>query len=441
MFKRTNPDIDYDALERRVAEILDSAKASGPEGLPDWPSRTPPSEAPRSWTRRAAHRMQRWPLLGRGVRWLIDKTRPVRQAGPWGVLKGRARGGVARLRRRPVVGPLVAWGVGLVRLGHTRTLLGELQAQQERLEQDLQDHARRLADQQAALTGHDQRIEGLQADLGPIAEAAEARRREIQQLRERVTLQAAGEATSPATGVEGASSSHAPGEAEPEMAAFYEALEDHFRGSETAVEASFHAYRQWVEDCAPIQAGMGLLDLGCGRGEWLAVLAAAGLPVEGVETNPAALERCRARGLPVQEADLLAALQARAPESLGAITAFHVAEHLPFPRLLTVLQESLRVLAPGGRLVLETPNPENLNVGAHTFHLDPTHARPLPPSLLEFAAAYLGFAHVAVERLHPVPEAYRAPEEGAVATHVNARLYGPQDYALIATKGEEGQAQ
>ena len=406
MFKRTNPDIDYDALERRVNEILASTEASAPEALPEWPTRTPPPETLWSRARRTAHRMRRWPVVGRGAQWLIEKTRPFRPFGIRSELKDRARYVVLRLRGWPVVGPVVGWGVGLVRVGHTRVLLGELQAQQERLEQDLQDHA--------------QRIEGLRAELDPVTAAVEQRRREVQQLRERVTLQTGSGAAGPATEGDGVGTAHGSTAVDPAL-----------------IEASSHAYRPWIEDCAPVQAGMAVLDLGCGRGEWLAALAAAGLPVEGVETNPVALQRCRDRGLPVHEADLLDALQGYGAESLGAITAFHVAEHLPFPRLLTVLQESLRVLAPGGRLVLETPNPENLNVGAHTFHLDPTHVRPLPPSLLAFAAEYLGFAHVTVERLHPVPDAYRAPEEGAVATHVNARLYAPQDYALIATKGEE----
>ncbi len=409
-----------------------------------------------SWARQAACRIRRWPVVGRGLQWLIDKTRPLRQPGIRSELKERIRGIVACLRGRPILGPVVAWGVGLVRLGHTRVMLGELQARQERLEQVLQEQAhsleafeagqkelRRYLDaQQTNLKDHYERIKGLRADLDPVTTAVEEQRREIQQLRERITLQIGSEADRPAAeGVGAASSPGSPG-SDSALAAFYEALEDEFRGSEEALEASFYVQRRWIEDCAPVQSGLPVLDLGCGRGEWLTVVAAGGFSAEGVETNPVALQRCRARGLSVQETDLLTALQERAPESLGAITAFHVAEHLPFPRLLTVLQESLRVLAPGGRLVLETPNPENLNVGAHTFHLDPTHIRPLPPSLLSFAAEYLGFVQVTVERLHPVPEVYRAPlDEGAVAAHVNTRLYAPQDYALVATKSEEGAMQ
>lgn len=144
-----------------------------------------------------------------------------------------------------------------------------------------------------------------------------------------------------------------------------------------------------------------LLDIGCGRGEWLHLLRARGLPAHGLDLNPANAS------LPVVPSGLTSPPLTRVPTwrsrkpAAGAITAFQVVEHLEFPVLMAFLTEARRVLAPGGILILETPNPENLNVATRTFWLDPTHVRPLPSELLEFAASYAGLEPVSILRLNP----------------------------------------
>jgi SAM-dependent methyltransferase len=160
---------------------------------------------------------------------------------------------------------------------------------------------------------------------------------------------------------------------------FYPTLEHHFRGSTEDLRERLGAYQRWIQDLpkGPVA------DLGCGRGEWLELLGEWGLAATGVDLNAPNVAGMRARGLDVHHADALAWLQAQPESSLAAVTSFHVIEHLPFGVLLRLVQEARRVLIPGGRLIMETPNPENVIVATQTFWLDPTHVRPLPPALLE----------------------------------------------------------
>lgn len=200
-------------------------------------------------------------------------------------------------------------------------------------------------------------------------------------------------------------SSGAPGTAVPAGAAaaeegFYPTLEHHFRGSTEDLRARLGAYRRWIED---LPAGP-VADLGCGRGEWLELLGEWGVSATGVDLNAPNVEGMRARGLDVHHADALEWLQAQPEGSLAAVTSFHVIEHLPFGVLLRMVQEARRVLVPGGRLIMETPNPENVIVATQTFWLDPTHVRPLPPALLEVVVRDAGFELEALLRLNPPAE-------------------------------------
>lgn len=182
--------------------------------------------------------------------------------------------------------------------------------------------------------------------------------------------------------------------------AFYPTLEHHFRGSTEDLRQRLGAYRQWMDG---LPAGP-VADLGCGRGEWLELLGEWGIDSIGVDLNAPNVQGMRDRGLKVQHADALEWLQAQPADSLAAITSFHVIEHLPFGVLLRLVQEARRVLRPGGRLIMETPNPENVIVATQTFWLDPSHVRPLPPALLEVIVRDAGLELEALLRLNP-PEA------------------------------------
>jgi len=128
-------------------------------------------------------------------------------------------------------------------------------------------------------------------------------------------------------------------------------------------------------------------------------------------------------------------LQDQVPNSLGAVTAFHVVEHLSFEVIVDALDQVLRVLKPGGLVILETPNPDNVLVGSKNFYFDPTHRNPIPSATLEFLVRNRGFANVRVLPLNPPEPWFRVPEDGsAVARAFNEYFCGPQDYAVIAEK-------
>ncbi|MBS0630726.1 MAG: methyltransferase domain-containing protein [Verrucomicrobia bacterium] len=217
------------------------------------------------------------------------------------------------------------------------------------------------------------------------------------------------------------------------FARFYLAFENRYRGSEAEISQRLAIYLPVLtEIAAPPE--LPVLDLGCGRGEMLQLLRDAGLKARGVDTNEEMLKRCRSAGHEVVSADAIAYLAKLPDGSCRAITAFHLIEHLPFPKLLELLQEARRVLVPGGALILETPSCHNLLVAATTFHSDPTHNHPLPATLMSFALEHTGFAAIELRFLHPYPEDMKLAETSEENKRFNEYFYGAQDYALIARR-------
>jgi SAM-dependent methyltransferase len=214
--------------------------------------------------------------------------------------------------------------------------------------------------------------------------------------------------------------------------AFYVAFEDRFRGTREDIKQRVSIYLPIVRAAGAGVAEAPVLDVGCGRGEWLELLREEQLRARGVDVNPVAVAGCRARGLDVVATDALDCLRDLPHESLGAISAIHVIEHLPFAQLVELFAEARRVLRPGGVAIFETPNPENLVVGACNFYYDPTHERPLPPEPFRFILESHGFERVEIMRLHPdthpVDLSFLPAELAAVLAQ---RLFGPQDYALV----------
>jgi len=214
---------------------------------------------------------------------------------------------------------------------------------------------------------------------------------------------------------------------DPQLEKLYSALEDRFRGTRDEIKERFREYLPYVTDQRPV------IDLGCGRGEWLEVLHYSGIEARGVDNNHLQVEQCRARGLDVTEGDFLVQLQGMPAESVGAITGFHIIEHLSFNALVALLNEVMRVLRPGGVVIFETPNPDNVVVGSHYFYLDPTHRHPLPSELMEFVFKHQGFQEIEVLNLHPW-DSGRVAGESQLAERFNGYFYGPMDYAIVGRK-------
>ena len=153
-----------------------------------------------------------------------------------------------------------------------------------------------------------------------------------------------------------------------------------------------------------------------------------------MDINRIAVERCIALGMDAVEIDAIEYLQNLPDGSLGAVTAFHLIEHLSFKVFIRFLDEIVRVLKSGAIAILETPNPENILVGAYKFYLDPTHRNPLPAPTIKFLVESKGFCHVKIELLHPYEEESKINEDTELARRFNEYFFSPQDYALLGYK-------
>ena len=209
---------------------------------------------------------------------------------------------------------------------------------------------------------------------------------------------------------------------------FYRAFEDKHRGARELIKSRLRVYLPFLLPLAATHSGCSVLDLGCGRGEWLELLQENSIVASGVDLDDSMLAACRELGLDVANEDAIDHLKSLPDQSRLAITGFHIAEHLPFSLLQTLFIEARRVLKPNGLLILETPNPENLVVGTASFFLDPTHQRPLPSQLLQFLAEHHGFARVKILRLQ---EEHRLLESAQIGLYDVLAGVSP-DYAIVA---------
>jgi SAM-dependent methyltransferase len=211
---------------------------------------------------------------------------------------------------------------------------------------------------------------------------------------------------------------------------FYKAFEERYRGCRELIKARLAVYLPFVEPLLDAYPAVAAVDLGCGRGEWLELLVQTGFTPMGIDSDIGMLESCLKLNLPVEHGDALAYLCALPDESQAVISAIHLVEHITFDQLRTLVDEALRALKPGGLLIMETPNPENIVVATRNFYLDPTHQRPIPSMLLAFVAEYAGFARVKILRLQ---------ESKDIAHRTDVSLQdvitgASPDYSIVAQK-------
>ncbi|MBN2106168.1 MAG: methyltransferase domain-containing protein [Deltaproteobacteria bacterium] len=214
--------------------------------------------------------------------------------------------------------------------------------------------------------------------------------------------------------------------------ALYVLFEEKFRGTREEIRQRLQKYLHFIQRAGAGTSQYPVLDLGCGRGEWLELLENTGYTAAGIDLNRVMVEQCRARNLNAAEADALGYLRDLPDGSLGALTSFHMVEHIPWRDVVAVFDEAFRVLRPGGCVIFETPNPENLIVGSCTFYNDPLHVRPIPPATLEYLAQARGFVDATIMRSSPL-HFFETPPEGGMARMMDIFNCG-QDYAVIAFK-------
>lgn len=372
------------------------------------------------------------------------------------------------LSRNRITGPLLRYGISILRLNRTRGLahgnlarlehldrrIDDIRSEMKSLRQDidlrgddaqrqtdqlreklrlLEDGFRQLGTQQTNLS---------QRSTADVARGEHARARQDARIAalaghvdlvERMLLRNPNEA-SPAAQLDSA------GGTAPRVKSllddFYVAFENRYRGTTEDIASRQAIYLSELDALNADEWTTGpVLDLGCGRGEWLKLLRDRGIHGLGIDTNAGQLSEARAHGLAAREGDALAFMRAEPEARYMAVTAFHIVEHLPFESLAEWMLEIRRILKPGGKLIVETPNPETLTVGASTFHMDPTHQKPVPSGLLDVLAETIGFDQRMVRPLHPHPRLKEAME--TMPGDFAYLLFGYQDYGFFARRPPE----
>jgi SAM-dependent methyltransferase len=226
----------------------------------------------------------------------------------------------------------------------------------------------------------------------------------------------------------------------------YVGFENKFRGSEAEITARLLQYVHLFEDASDV------LDLGCGRGEFLSLLRERGISARGLDINHEMVEACLARGLDATEGDALAYLEALPDASLGGLIAVQVVEHFQPPYLVRFLDTAYHKLKPGSTVVLETLNPSCWFAFFEAYLRDITHAWPLHPETLKFLVVASGFQRADVRLLSPYPidarlQPVQLPPEALTAGMVslaqtfnenvdklNAVMYSYLDYAVVGQR-------
>ena len=206
----------------------------------------------------------------------------------------------------------------------------------------------------------------------------------------------------------------------------YGRFAERFRGTEEYVKAGQQIY-------LPVFKGLqNVLDIGCGRGEFLEMMRAAGVAAKGIDLSEESIAMCRHKGLEAEVADLFPYLENLPEASLDGVFCSQVVEHLPPEKLPQMIRLAASRLRRGGAIAIETPNPECLAIFATHFYLDPTHQRPVPHPLLVFYLEEYGVGNLEVRKLSPAVETM--PSLASLPEDFREAFFGGLDYAVLGNK-------
>jgi O-antigen chain-terminating methyltransferase len=219
---------------------------------------------------------------------------------------------------------------------------------------------------------------------------------------------------------------HEPAPAPTASSLDYSRFAERFRGTDEQIRRNMEFYR-------PFFAGRdNVLDIGCGRGEFLEVMHEAGVPARGIDLSAESVAQCRDKGMAAEVADLFPYLAAQPDGEFDGILSSQVVEHLPPERLPEMIRLCAAKMRRGGVLAVETPNPECLAIFATYFYLDPTHTRPMPHQYLQFCMEEAGLTAIEVHKLAPAIDTM--PELASLPPDFRERFFGGLDYAIVGRR-------
>ena len=218
------------------------------------------------------------------------------------------------------------------------------------------------------------------------------------------------------------------------MDSFYHKLENKYRGTTSDIRNRLRIYLPDVESAVLRTGRKPVMDIGCGRGEWLELLNNSDITAIGIDTNPVQIADVQDMGLDARHGDARSALSEAGDNSLACITAHHLIEHLPFKEVLWIAREAMRVLAPGGLLLFETPNVRNVLVGATSFHNDPTHLHPMTDPVLSVLFETIGYHPIEIRHLRPHEKLAEFMSKPGFDLELANLMFGAQDLAILGYK-------
>jgi O-antigen chain-terminating methyltransferase len=223
----------------------------------------------------------------------------------------------------------------------------------------------------------------------------------------------------------------------------YFIFEEQFRGSREDIKQRQTAFLHFFEGCKNV------LDIGCGRGEFLELLRINGIDGHGVDFNEVMADFCRSKGLNAEKADAVSHLEIIKDKSLDGIFIDQVVEHMEPDYLIEMLRLCHKKLSLGYYMLIETVNPLSLFSFAN-FYLDLSHKKPIHPETLKFLMRSAGFREIELKFFSPIPDEMRLKKINIDGVDENNRqsidtynhnidmlnniLYGPRDYVVIGKK-------
>lgn len=214
---------------------------------------------------------------------------------------------------------------------------------------------------------------------------------------------------------------------------FYLGFENRFRGSEADIEKRLIFYAEYFKREDLNYSKYPIIDIGCGRGELLGLLKRYSMRATGIDINHSMVKRARDLGFSAKQTDAVKYFSRKRSESIGAVIGIHLIEHIPFEELYSLTREIYKSLVKDGFLIFETPNPENISVSSYSFHMDPSHLKPIPAPLMEYLFDFIGFKDIEIMYLHEVDKK-RKQRKDRLFEEISNRMYGPRDYAIVGYK-------